>query len=190
MCAEGLVCHEAECRPDEEVRVTLEAQRQTKEAVDGFRTLVRKCKTLYPLIGQVNRLSQEFEAGTQAPAGSASGREAEAGAVAEAEAVAEAVAVAGTEAVLGAGADGTKLGQFMEAYWAVEEARNEAQQVGVPLRDENPVFKLAVRQTIRQLTPPDQPGPASSLDIEFCGPDFLEALWQNLGEPPIYGVTK
>jgi len=35
-----------------------------------------------------------------------------------------------------------------------------------------------------------QPGPASSVKIEFCDPDPLQAVWELLGEPEIEGVTE
>ena len=167
MCDDGLVCHERYCEPAKKVRVALESEKYAQAAVEGFRELVHKCQALFDTYAAIDRWSEEMGEMFQEQLGLKPGDEVDV----EAE-IDEELA--------------SQLSMLSESS---QNAFLESMRLAVPLRDENPVFRKAVREALREFGKPGEPGPASSVEIDFCDPDLLPLIWKHLGEPTIEGVT-
>jgi len=165
VCSKGLACFETVCTDVEQVNTIVAERRYAEEAAAGFRKLVYKCKDFHRRLSASESATEEFSATINAQS-------------------------AGPGETVEINLDEGIMERYMSAQEATDEALLVALRVGVPLRDENPVFRRAVLAVLRERGAADEPGPSSSLAIPFCAPDFLGSLWRKLGEPQVYGVTR
>ena len=164
MCAEGLTCKDRYCEPAGQVEARKLSERSEQEAVAGFKRLVQACQTAYEAYEKFEKENERLAAMAQKQAGLKAGQEA----TVEVD--------QGVEQLL------------LEYAIASENTLQEATRIGVPLYDDNPFFREAVRKTLRATLAEGQPGPAVSFEIEFCDPAFLETLWIHIGEPEMPGL--
>jgi len=163
-CPGRLVCNQGQCetaRPTGRMKYE-ETDRQ--EAMVGFRRVVEACQAAYEAYEKFEKEQERLAALAQKQAGLKAGQEA----TVEID--------EGVEQLL------------LEYAIASENTLQEAIRVGVPLYDDNPFFRDAVRETLRATLPEGQAGPAVPFEIEFCDPTFLETLWSHVGEPDMPGM--
>jgi hypothetical protein len=165
----GLPGRQSGSEPRKKRVSSAEREQQTQAAIEGFSDLTYKCQDLYTVYAEIDGLLASMGDLLK----SEDQLELKPGDEVDVEAVA-----------------GEDLAQQMVLLAvASDEAYYAAMRVAVPLRDENPVFRQAVRESLAVIVDEGEPGPASSIDIEFCDLDLLETLWKQLGKPDIPGVT-
>lgn len=167
MCRQGLVCHERYCRPAQQVKEDEERPKYLKSAVAGYRLLIARCLVLFESYEEVDKWANEI-----------------AGVIQQ-----EMALEPGEEAVVETSMNQLMSGELNMLSASTDDAYFDAMKVGVPLRDENPVFRKAVRSALLELGEAGTPGPSSSVEIDFCDPDLLQLVWERLGEPVIDGIT-
>jgi hypothetical protein len=167
MCQQGLVCYQRYCRPSQQVKEDRERPKYLKSAVTGYRLLISRCLVLFESYEEVDKWTDEIARSIQQ----------------------EMALEPGEEAVVEASMNQLMSGELNTLSASTDAAYFDAMKVGVPLRDENPVFRKAVRSALLKLGEAGMPGPSSSVEIDFCDPDLLQLVWERLGEPAIEGIT-
>jgi len=163
MCADGLVCHEQRCELPEVVAAAKERRRQAEVAVEGFHELVSECAAAFKVQEALER---------------------------DDDRLAKLMRQQGTAPVSDKEWVDIEVGEhtfdaMMEHVASAYDAHLKACQIGVPLYDENPVFREAVRTALRVVLPEDEPGPSVPTDIGFCSPELLGPLEHYLEEAAI-----
>jgi len=163
MCADGLVCHEQRCELPEAIAVAKERRRQTEAAVAGYHELLSGCAAAFKV--------QEALAQDDDHLAELIQRQGTPGVAAD-----EWVDVEVDEAIYLAMLDHVAMYQ---------DAHLEACRVCVPLYEENPVFREAVRKALRAALPAAEPGPSMPSEIAFCSPELQGPMEHYLEEAAV-----
>ena len=153
-CTEGLVCHGTRCRTPEAVEEAREECSRVEAALEGLQRLADACIAVHDADAIVDRDTARLTALAKQqglhPGGDVKDFDVE----------------MDTETFL----------EMLTHRDAADEARYSVLPIGVPLYDENPVFRRAAREALRAILPEGALGPSVPTDIEFCDVEFLSAL--------------